>query len=346
MSITLKDIAARVGKSVPTVSRALAGYEDISPVTRLEVQRVAREMGYEPNVNARNLQRQHSETFSLIVPHTDNIRFSDPFFSELLSGIVEQTTRYGYSLNIASNDARDEREMYLKQIRSRRVDGFIVIRTHRQDQRIDLLRDLGVPFVAFGRVEGNNDFYYVDEDGTAGIRQAVAHLVELGHRRLACISEPLTLTKAYMRVQGFIDALAEHGLPYEPERVVETHFRQRSGKLAAQQLLATADPPTAIVAVNDLLALGVISAVHERGMVVGRDVSVTGFDDIMLAEYVNPPLTTVHQPAKEMGAQLVELLYKVINHEQIAEPHILIQPTLVVRQSTGPVSARVIDAGS
>lgn len=336
VSVTLKDIAARVGKSVPTVSRALAGYEDISLATRLEVQRVAREMGYEPNVNARNLQRQQTETFSLILPHTDNIRFSDPFFSEFLSGIVEQTSRYGYSLNISSSEGLDERETYLKQIRSRRVDGFIVIRTHRQDPRIDLLRDLGVPFVAFGRVEGTNDFHFVDEDGTAGIRQVVDHLVALGHSRLACICEPISLTKSFHRVQGFTAALQDHGLPVETSRIVETQFRQRSGTLAAHQLLDLPDPPTAIVAVNDLLALGVISAVHERDLVVGRDVSVTGFDDIMLAEYVNPPLTTVHQPAKKLGERVVELLYKIINDEDIAEPQIIVTPSLVVRQSTGP----------
>jgi LacI family transcriptional regulator len=173
MPVTLKDIAERVGKSVPTVSRALAGFDDISPKTRQEVQRVAREMGYEPNISARNLQKQRTDTIALILPTTNNLRFSDPFFSEFLSGIVEKTAEYGFTLNISADNSEDQRETYLRQIRSRRVDGFIIMRTQRQDERINLLQEHGVPFVAFGRIEGKNDFYLVDDDDSDGIRQVV-----------------------------------------------------------------------------------------------------------------------------------------------------------------------------
>lgn len=335
MPVTLKDIAERVGKSVPTVSRALANFDDISPTTRREVQRVAREMGYEPNITARNLQKQRTDTIALILPTADKLRFSDPFFSEFLSAVAEQTTQYGFNLNIATDASGDVRETYLKNIRSRRVDGFIVIRTQRQDQRIELLREHNVPFVAFGRIEGNNDFHLVDDDDTDGIRQVVDHLVSLGHTRLACISEPTHFTKTYNRVLGFRQGLEAHNLASDPELIIESNFHQRSGQLAARQLLDVKNPPTAIVACNDLLALGAMSEAQERGLVVGRDISITGFDDIVLAEYANPPLTTVHQPAQKMGTMVAEMLVKVINREQTDEKQVVLKPTIIIRQSSG-----------
>ena len=339
MPVTLKDIAERVGKSIPTVSRALGGFEDISPITRAEVQRVAREMGYEPSVTARNLQKQQTATIALILPTVQNLRFSDPFFSELLSGLVERTAERGFDLTVSIDTQDDPRQTYLKHIRSRRADGFVLVRTQRHDARIDVLREHDVPFVAFGRTTEENDFPFVDEDGTAGIRQVVDLLVELGHTRLGCIAEPTRFTKSYHRVQGFLEGLAAHHLAFEPELLVETNFRQRSGRQGAQHLLAQAEPPTAIVACNDLLALGAMSHVQEQGLVVGHDVSITGFDDILLAEYANPALTTVHQSAYTMGAMVAGLLLDIIEKKPLAHKQFVVQPTLTVRQSTGAPAA-------
>ena len=336
MPVTLKDIAERVGKSIPTVSRALGDFADISPETRREVQRVAREMGYEPSVTARNLQRKRTDAIALIMPPARNLRFSDPFFGELISGVVERTGEHGFTLAISTDTSDDPRETYLKQIRSRQADGFIIVRTRRQDDRINLLREHNVPFVAFGRTDGDNDFHFVDEDGTAGVRQVVDHLIDLGHRRLACISEPLSLTKSYQRVAGFWQGLDAHGIEQGDDLFIEANFRQQSGEEAAEHLLAMAEPPTAIVACNDLLALGAMNAVRKRGLAVGRDVSVTGFDDIMLAEYANPGLTTVHLPAAKMGSLVADMLVRLIKQETLAEEQIIIDPTFVLRASTGP----------
>lgn len=334
MPVTLKDIAERVGKSVPTVSRALAGFDDISPETRQEVRRVALEMGYEPNSTARNLQKQRTDTIALILPSANLLRFSDPFFSEFLSGIVEQAAQHNFYLNISTEKPAEGHQTYAKYIRNRQFDGFIVVRTQRQDDRIDVLRQHSVPFVAFGRTENDNDFPFVDEDGRAGIRQVVDHLVKLGHQRIACISEPLHLTKSFHRLQGYVEGLEAHQLPHDPALIVESNFRQRSGRLSALELLSLPEPPTAIVACNDLLAVGAIAAAREMGLVVGRDVSITGFDDILLAEHMNPPLTTVHQPAHQMGAMIAEMLLKLINGEPVPERQILIQPSLIIRQSS------------
>jgi DNA-binding LacI/PurR family transcriptional regulator len=335
MPVTLKDIAVRTGKSVPTVSRALAGFADISLQTRQEVQRIAQEMGYEPNAAARSLQRRRTQSLALILPTTSNLRFSDPFFSELLSGVVEQAAQLGFNVTVTTDAGQDEREAYLKHLRRGSADGYIVLRTQRHDSRIELLREQQVPFVAFGRVDGDNDFYLVDEDGTFGIRQAVDHLVALGHTRLACIAEPLTYTKSYHRVQGYLDGLQAHGLPFDQALLIESRFRQRSGKLAAQQLLDLPEPPTAIVACNDLLAFGAVSEAQARKLAVGRDVSITGFDDILWAEFGNPPLTTVRLPAHEVGQRVAEKLCQLATGEAPLEKQTILRPPLIVRQSTG-----------
>ncbi len=339
MPVTLKDIAERVGKSVPTVSRALGNYEDISPETRAEVQRVAREMGYEPSATALNLKTRRTNTISLILPAHAQLRFSDPFFSAFLTGVVETAAARSVQLSVSADLGDDVRSAYLMQIRSRRTDGFIVMRTQRHDSRIDLLREQEVPFVAFGRVEGDNDFCYVDEDGTDGIRQVVDHLAGLGHRRLGYISEPTHLTKSYHRFVGFQQGLEANNLPFDPALVIEANFRQASGRQSALRLLDMERPPTAIVCANDLLALGALNEAQSRGLAVGRDISITGFDDILLAEYTHPALTTVHQAAPELGGKVADMLLKLINKETLEQRQVIVRPTLVVRASSGPAPA-------
>ena len=335
MTVTLKSIAERVGKSVTTVSRALAGYDDVSEATREQVRQVALELGYEPNIIARQLQKQRTDTLALILP-TFGPRFSDPFFSEFLAGVGNEAARHGFDLLVSTCAPGDEEAAtYLKNIRSRRVDGFIIVRTRRQDARIAILQEYGYPFAAFGRVEGSNDFPLVDEDCELGIRLVVDHLVEAGHTRLACIAAPSDLMLAHYRLKGFVDALETHGLPVDAELIIEGNLTQQSGREVGEQLLSRSDPPTAIVTCNDLMALGAMSAAQERGLVVGRDVSITGFDDIPPAEHAHPPLTTVRQPVYRIGGVVCQMLVKVIKGEEIQERQVILQPSLVVRQSSG-----------
>ena len=342
MPVTLKDIAERVGKSVPTVSRALGNFEDISPDTRREVQRVAEEMGYVPSAAARSLQKQQADNITLILPTTRNIRFSDPFFSELLGGLVEGAVQYGFDVSIGMDGSEDELQTYIKQMRSGRTDGFVVIRTQRQDKRIDFLRSQNIPFIAFGRVEGENDFPFVDEDGALAMHQVVDYLVGLGHTRIACITEPMFLTKAFHRYQGFVEGLMANGLTPDPDLVVEVNYRQRSGLLGAAKLLDLARPPTAIVTWNDLLALGAMGEAQSRGVEVGRDLSITGFDDIQLAEYAHPPLTTIRQPAHRLGVMLSDILIRIIEKKPVDTLQVIVKPELVIRQSSGPCPPEAI----
>jgi LacI family transcriptional regulator len=338
-AVTLKSIAERVGKSVTTVSRALAGYDDVSDATRERVRQVALELGYEPNIAARQLQKQRTDTLALILP-TFGPRFSDPFFSEFLSGVGNEAAKHGFDLLVSTCAPGDEeKETYLRNIRSRRVDGFIIVRTRRQDARIAILKEHDYPFAVFGRIEDGNDFPLVDEDCEQGIELVVNHLVELGHTHLACIAAPSDLMLAHYRLKGFINALKAHGLPVETELIIEGDMTQQAGRSVGARLLDMPRPPTAIVACNDLMALGAMTAAQERGLVVGKDIGITGFDDIPLAEHAHPPLTTVQQPVYQIGTMVSRMLIKVINGEEIAERQVILQPSLIIRQSSGPIKS-------
>lgn len=338
MAITLKQIAERVGKSVTTVSRALAGYNDVSEATRQQVKQVAQELGYEPNIVARQLQKQRTDTLALILP-TYGPRFSDPFFSEFLAGVGNESARQGFDLLVSTRSpGREEESAYLKSIRSRRVDGFIIVRTRRQDARIALLQEHDFPFAAFGRIEGDNNFPLVDEDSRLGVKLIVDHLISLGHRRLACISAPQELMFGYYRLDGFIKAMEAHGLSVDDSLIVEGDLTQRSGRAGAARLLELPEPPTAIVACNDLMALGAMSAAQEYGFAVGSDISITGFDDIPLAEHAHPPLTTVHQPIYQIGTMVCQMLVNLITGEEMPEQKVILQPSLIVRQSSSKIS--------
>ena len=335
MPVTIKDIAKRTGKSITTVSRALHGYNDVSPETREMIVRVAKEMGYTPNLLAQRLQKQRTDTLGFILP-TFGPRFSDPFFSEFLAGIGNTAGEYGYDLLVSTQPPGEkELETYRQKVMGRQVDGFIVVRTRCQDPRIQCLRETDAPFVAFGRTEGDLDYPFVDEDGEAGMRMLVEHLVGLGHRRIAYMSPPLEYTFARDRLRGVQGALRDAGLALPDAYLVYGDLTQRSGVNQAAQLLDLSEPPTAIIAGNDLMAFGAMSAAQQRGLQVGRDVAIAGFDDIPMAETAHPPLTTVHQPIYKIGRMLAEMLIKIIRNEPVPSRQIILQPQLMVRRSCG-----------
>jgi LacI family transcriptional regulator len=335
MAATLRDVAKKVGKSVTTVSRALHDHDDVSPETKALVRQVAAEIGYRPNTLAQRLQKQTSDTIGLIIP-TYGPRFSDPFFSEFLAGIGNTANRLGYDLLVSTHPPGDqELEAYQHIVASRKVDGFICVRTRRKDARIEFLCEIDFPFVAFGRVEGDNEFPYIDEDGSHGMKLVAQHLVQLGYKRVACIMPTLDFMFAQKRLEGLRTGLAECGMRLEDEYIRVGDLTQRSGYQNALDLLDMQNPPDAIAAGNDLMAFGAISAAQDRGLEVGKDVGITGFDDIPLAEHFHPALTTAHQPIYQIGEMVSEMLIKLIKNQPIDQKQFLLKPKLIVRQSCG-----------
>jgi LacI family transcriptional regulator len=337
MSVTLKDIAQKVGLSVTTVSRALAGYDDVAEATRTRIQLVAAELGYYPNLTARRLQKRRTDTLGFIMP-TYGPRFSDPFFSEFIAGIGNEAVAHEYDLLVSTHapDSKGERHAYERAARGRWVDGLIVVRTREDDARIKLLCQHQFPFVAFGRTENELDFPYVDEDSVAGMRMMVQHFIDLGHRRIGFITPPAGLVFGRYRLQGFYETMADNGLGVKPEWIVAGDMTQRGGAETVEALLALDPRPTTVISGNDLMAIGAISRIQKHGLRVGHDIAVGGFDDIPMLAYVNPPLTTIHQPIYDIGRKSCAMLIDVINGRTSDNLHTLLTPTLVVRDSSGP----------
>jgi len=340
MPVTLKDIADKVGKSITTVSRALHGYDDVSPETKALIRQAADELGYTPNILAQRLQKRKTDTIGFILP-TFGPRFSDPFFSEFLAGIGNTAARLGYDL-LVSTRPPGEKEMiaYHENVQSYRVDGFVIVRTRCQDERIQYLSEAKYPFVAYGRTESSPNYFFVDEDSEYGMRLVAHHLADSGHQNIAFIAAPEYLMFSHYRLKGFREGLAEKGIQLDESKIVTGDMTQRSGFSHAMHFLDMPNPPTAIAACNDLMALGAISAAQERNLVVGKDIAITGFDNIPSAEYSHPPLTTIHQPIYQIGEMVCEMLINHIRGEALAEEQILLTPSLVVRQSSGAPYAR------
>lgn len=335
MPATLKDVAKKVGKSTTTVSRALHDFTDISQETKELVRAAAAELGYIPNTTAQRLQKKYTDTIGLVIP-TSGPRFSDPFFSEFLAGVGNKAASLGYDLLVSTRaPGQEEMVAYQSILRGRRVDGFVVVRTRCNDERIDFLLKNDFPFVSFGRAETDQPFNYVDENGELGMTLIVEHLISLGHTRLGCITSPPQLMFTHHRLQGLTQKLAEVGLELPQEMLLAGDLTHRSGYEQASHLLDMPHPPTAIIACNDLMALGAMSAALERGLQVGKDVSITGFDNIPLAENSHPPLTTVHQPIYQIGSMVCEMLVRRIRKETTEHEQVLLQPSLIVRRSTG-----------
>lgn len=336
MAVTIKDVAERVGRSITTVSRALNDYDDVNEETRRRIKQVAAEMGYQPSSIAQQLRKRRTDTLGFIMP-TYGPRFSDPFFSEFLAGVGNTAAKSGFDLLVATRaPGEDELDAYIRNMQSRRVDGFIIVRTRRNDPRITLLQKQQYPFAVFGRMETGNNFPLVDENSELGMQLVVNHLVEQGHRRISYIAAPENLMFAWHRWQGFKSTLKAHNLPLNPNFVVRGDLTQRSGRQLARQLLTQPERPTAIIASNDLMAIGALTAAQELGLVVGRDVAITGFDDIPWAENTHPPLTTVRQPIYQIGALVTEMLISTIHGEVLANNRVLLQPSLIVRASSVP----------
>jgi LacI family transcriptional regulator len=321
--VTLKDIAQAVGKSVAAVSRALNNHDDISQETREYIKRVAREMGYAP-----------TNILGFILPALSP-RDSDPYFSELLAGITNEATKQGFDLLVSTCvPGPEENSTYLRLINSRRVDGVIVARPRWRDNRIALLLEKQFPFVVIGATNLQGDFLTVSDDATEGSRLIVEHLVEQGHEKIALINTSRDLFFSSDYLAGFREAMGKAGLSPNEELLQDCDLTQKDGYRVAQTLLSKPEAPTAIITADDIVALGVMAAVQDQGLEVGNDVVVTGYGDILLAEYSQPPLTTIHRSTYILGQQACQILTARLQGEPIENKDVVFKPSLVIRQSS------------
>lgn len=337
MQVRLKDVAEKSGFSITTVSRALAGYNDVNEQTRQHIMAVAASLGYQPNLVARQLRNQRTHTFGFIVPANDR-SFPNDFFSQLMLGISEAAARARYDLLISAQvSGEEEMAAYRRLVGGNRIDGMILARTRQHDPRIAYLKQQKHPFVVSGRgAPGEvSDFPYIDVDSQMGICLLTQHFIDLGHRHIALILPPEELAFTEFRHQGYREGLATNGIEYRAEYVTYGDLTREGGYSAAQRLRDAYPEITAIIACNDLMALGAMSALQTRGLRVGRDFAIAGFDDIPAAEFANPPLTTIRQPIYEIGQQLVTLLLDVIAEKPLEQTQVILPCALIVRESSG-----------
>lgn len=333
-NITIKDIAKRAEVSVATVSYVLNDTRYVSPELRGRVVEAIEALGYRPNLVARSLRQSRSGTIGLIVP--DN---SNPFFAEIAKGVEDFGFDVGYSVILCNSNAMPERELaYLDVLRSKQVDGIIFIATTAEIKHIRPLVESGIPAVIFYRDSSDMDVdRFVIDNNQAGF-MATEHLIQLGHRHIACIQPASATTPSAQRVIGFKRALEAHGLRHDEALMPRGDNLISGGRRIGNQLLESGQKFTAVFATNDAMAIGCIRALHDNGIRVPDDVSVIGVDDIMLASVFEPALTTIAQPKYEAGRQAVEMLMDRLRGGYEDGPRqIQLDIQLIIRDSTAPL---------
>jgi LacI family transcriptional regulator len=337
---TIREVAAKSGVSVATVSRVLNGYADVSADTRQRVINAARKLDYTPNSAARRLVRRRSQVVGDVLetrePHPG---LQHPFFLEVLVGLKHTLGADGYDVLLFAHEqpgAGVGPDGFARRARHHGVDGIVALAVDdAEEPELQKLIASGTPVVAVDLAIAGSRASYVASDNLGGARLAVRHLHGLGHTRIATIAGLSRTKPASDRLLGFRAELQELGLPYRAEYEVAGDFYVESGEAAMRSLLALDEPPTAVFAASDMMAVGAIKAIEDSGLRCPGDIAVVGFDDIQLAELVSPALTTVRQDKRALGATAASSLVRLIDDADAA-PHVSTLPVeLVVRDSCG-----------
>ena len=327
MAVTMREVARQAGVSVATVSRVLNASGPVGEATRQRILQTAGRLRYVPNGTARNLTTSTTATVGVLLPNL----YGD-FYSEVIRGVEGAARSARYHVLLSSvHDGPDELTAALRTLVGR-VDGLVVM---SPDVEGDVLRaglPAGLPVVVLGGAVPGHGAVAIDNEAAA--RAMTAHLVGLGHRRVTLLGGPPSNADARARHDGYRRALADAGLAYDPALVLEGDFTEASGYASAAPLLALSPRPTALFAANDAMAIGALRALREAGLDVPGDVALAGFDDVPVARYVTPALTTVHVPIDEIGARAVEAVLSAVR-TPAAPPRVTLPTRLVVRESCG-----------
>jgi LacI family transcriptional regulator len=327
---TIREVAESAGVSYATVSHVINNTRLVSPETRERVLAAMAELNYRPNALARSLRQGKTNTIGLVLPDSAN-----PFFAEISRCIEEETFKKGYSVFLCNTELDTQRELFYVDVLSKKqVDGIIFVAAGDQADSLDFLVSRNMPVVMIDRDVPNVEVDAVLTDHRLGGYLATRHLLELGHTRIACIAGPSSITPSAERIIGYRKALEEAGLPYDEKLVLRGDYHAQSGMDITHTILRMDPRPTAIFALNDLMALGALRAAAESGCSVPSDLAVVGYDDLELSHFTNPPLTTIAQPKTEIGAQAVDLLVDRMSRKDRPPSRVVLPPELIVRRST------------
>ncbi len=331
MPITIYDVAREAGVSMATVSRVVNGNPNVKPTTRKKVMAAIERLGYRPNAVARGLASKKTTTVGVIIPDISSL-----FFSELARGIEDIATMYKYNIILCNSDQRLEKELQLiNTLLEKQVDGLLFMGAEIKEDHLQILSTTSVPTVLAATRDPDNILPSVTIDHFQAAYDATKVLLDKGHKRVGMIygpsNDPLG---GLIRFEGYKQALKDAGIPLDESICASGTYWYESGLRIMTEFLALPEPPTAVFASSDEMAIGAIHAVQDAGLSVPNDIEVIGYDNIRLAEMVRPKLTTVVQPMYDIGAVAMRLLTKYMNNEHVEEHVVLLPHRIEYRQST------------
>jgi LacI family transcriptional regulator len=337
----IQDVAKHAGVSIATVSRVLNGNTSVSADIRKRVEAAIEELAYQPHPAARSLRSNRSQIIGLLISDIQN-----PFFANLIRGVEDEALRHEHSLILCNSDENPQREQqYLEVLYTERVAGVIVVPTRERlnEEMRQRFRERGTPIVAVDRRVRDKEIDAVLTDNVTGARDAVAHLIANGYRRIGVTTGPEIVTTGRERLEGYRLALREAGIPLDPALERCGSFRAESGRELAEQLLDLTPPIDALFVGNNLLTLGALHAIQGRNLRIPDDIAIVGYDDIPWAELGSISLTTVTQPVYDLGSAAAVRLFQRMSNPTQSRQEIILSPTLRVRGSS---RARLMEVGS
>jgi LacI family transcriptional regulator len=331
---TIREVANLAGVSSTTVSHVVNKSRFVSEKVRLRVLAAMEELEYRPNALAQSLRSGYTHTIALLLPDSAN-----PFFAELGRAIEMEAFKAGYNVILCNTEADFKKEnIYIDVLTKKKVDGIVFCSVGNRLDSFRELSSLKLPVVVLDREASEINMDTVVCDNRQGGYLATRHLLELGHRRIGCIAGPSQITPSAERVTGYKAALVEAGVSFDEDLVIRGDFHPETGLLATRALLKLTKAPTAIFSCNDMMAIGILRAAAELGASVPGDLSVVGFDDIELASYAIPSLSTVCQPKEEISSTVVKLLLERIADKELGARRIVLPVSIIVRKSTTGIS--------
>ena len=334
--VTSQDVADLAGVSRTTVSFVINDVKryNISPETRKKVQDAIEELGYIPNASARALATRSAKAIGLIINRNPQYTLSDSFLPQIIGGLLGVVNQHQLSLLIEWVDSGRQVETYQKLIKAKHIDGMILLTPTLDDKGLKELETLEIPAVVMGELEDSN-LSSVDIDNRLAAQKAVQHLIHLGHRKIACITNAnITFTSAFQRLAGYKDALKSAEIEYDKALVRQADFDPQSGYDAMTSLLDQEKEFSAVFVASDNVAFGAISAVRDHHLCIPKDLSIIGFDDLPWSKFTDPPLTTIHLPALQLAQNACFLLLEQIQEKDSIVKHLRLDFTLIKRKST------------
>lgn len=338
--VTISDLATHLNPTKGTVSRALNGYQDIAEATRLRVRRAAEQLDYRPLSHAQAIRTGRGRSIGLVLQVNEHDGHR-PFVAEFLAGLSEAASREDWTLTVATAESDEDTLRLLDALSSaRKADGFILPRTKTTDPRVTYLRNHNIPFILYGRAENSSGCSWFDIESEAAIEEAVTRLAALGHRRIGFVPGGKGYMYSRLRLHGYHLGLEAAGLPMDENLIANAAVSQAEGELAASRLACLSDPATAIVYSVDRAALGAYRFARDKGLIIGRDLSLISYDGIPEGTLIDPPLSTYQVDTRKAGVRLAELLIERIRGKAPEDCRELGTATFLDRQSHGLAPAR------